>query len=154
MAEGLTSPAEATFWFVQGRILFLILHILGLACFSYIVAKRLQPMLRAQPDFQLDQPWKRLGLVAKYWFGQWRHPRYPGAGALHLLIFAGFILLAIRAFSLLILGVYPGFELPGGTYAIVTQYAATIVFLCMVAAAVRRLAFRPRRYAVPPGMKD
>src|ERR1051325_1644897 len=107
MTEGLISPAETTFWFVQGRILFLILHLLGLACFSYIVYQRLAPMLRAQRDFRFDQPATRLGLVAKYWFGQWRHPRYPGAGALHLLIFAGFLLLAVRAFSLLILRVSP-----------------------------------------------
>src|SRR5208283_1726700 len=38
---------------------------------------------------------------------------------------------------------------PGYFYDIVTDYAATIVFLCMVIAVIRRLVFRPARYAVP-----
>src|SRR5450631_1115311 len=32
---------------------------------------------------------------------------------------------------------------------LVTDYAATIVFLCMVIAVIRRLVFKPARYAVP-----
>ena len=37
----------------------------------------------------------------------------------------------------------------GEIYNIVTDYAATIVFLCMVIAVIRRLVFKPARYAVP-----
>ena len=37
----------------------------------------------------------------------------------------------------------------GPIYDIVTDYAATIVFLCMVVAVIRRLVFQPARYAVP-----
>ena len=37
----------------------------------------------------------------------------------------------------------------GHIYDIVRDYATTIVFLCMVVAAVRRLVFKPARYAVP-----
>jgi Fe-S oxidoreductase len=149
------SPAQTTWWLVPGWILFLAVHVLGLACFAYIVGRRLVPLIRAERDFRFDRPLLRLGRVAKYWLGQWRHPRYKGAGMLHILIFAGFIVLAARAFSLLILGVYPGFVMPGfsGTfghvYDIVRDYAATVVFLCMVVAAVRRIVFKPARYAVP-----
>jgi len=66
--------------------------------------------------------------------------RYPAAGILHILVFAGFILLATRAFSL-ILGVSDSFLATrsiGHIYDIVKDYAATIVFLCMVIAAIRR----------------
>ncbi len=138
-----------------GRTLFLLIHILGLLCFAYIVAKRLVPILRAQPDFRFDRPWTRLGRVFKFWLGQWRHPRYKGAGILHILIFAGFILLAARAFAVLIAGVSPAFVMPGlagktgELYEFVTDYAASVVFLCMLVAIVRRLVFRPARYAVP-----
>ncbi|MBZ5681514.1 MAG: 4Fe-4S dicluster domain-containing protein [Acidobacteriia bacterium] len=149
------SPARIAEWLVPGRSLFLAIHILGVACFSYIVARRLVPLFRAKRDFRFDRPLTRLGTVLKFWLGQWKHPRYKTAGIIHLLIFAGFILLAIRAFSVLLVGVsetlvMPGFsEGVGHTYNLVTDYAATIVFLCMVAAAIRRLVFKPARYAVP-----
>ena len=37
----------------------------------------------------------------------------------------------------------------GHIYDILTDYAATVVFLCMVVAVIRRLVFKPARYAVP-----
>jgi Fe-S oxidoreductase len=155
MVEALHSPAQTTYWLIQGQALFLTLHLLGVACFAYIVAKRLTPLFRGQRDFRFDRPLTRLGRVLKFWLGQWKHPRYKTAGTIHILIFAGFILLATRAFWVLILGVFPNFVMPGLSgeaghiYGIITDYAATIVFLCMVIAATRRLVFKPVRYEVP-----
>ena len=148
------SPAQITDWLVPGRNLFLTIHVLGVACFVYIVAKRLVPLIRAQRDFRLDHPLTRLAKVFKFWLGQWKHPRYRFAGTLHIVIFAGFILLALRAFSVLAVGT-EHFALPGlngrvgHLYDIITDYAATVVFLCMVVATLRRLVLRPARYAVP-----
>ena len=152
MLNGLQSPSNATYWFIQGRDLFLLIHVLGTLSFAYIVARRLQPLFRGERDFRLDRPVRRIGNVVQYWLGQWRHPRYRFAGIVHILIFAGFILLATRAFAL-ILGIADDSAAPtavGEVYSLVRQYATTIVFLCMVVAAVRRLLFRPARYAVPP----
>jgi Fe-S oxidoreductase len=151
MVEGIQSPIQATYWLMSGHTLFLVIHLLGLACFAYIIARRLTPLFRGESDFRFDRPWLRLGRVFKFWLGQWRHPRYRAAGVMHILIFAGFILLATRAFSL-VLGFSDSLVLPGAIgylYDIVKDYAATIVFLCMVIAAVRRLVFKPARYAVP-----
>jgi Fe-S oxidoreductase len=155
MVVGLQSPAEATFWLIQGQILFRIIPFLGTACFAYIVTRRLTPLIRAQRDLRFDRPLIRLARVFKFWLGQWKHPRYRFAGSIHILIFAGFILLATRAFTLLIQGASPNFVMPGlsgeagHVYGIITDYAATVVFLCMMIAAVRRVAFKPARYAVP-----
>jgi Fe-S oxidoreductase len=149
--EGLQSPAQATYWLVQGRILFLAINALGIACFAYIVAKRMTPLLRGQRDLRFDRPLQRLEKVLQFWLGQWKHPRYPGAGILHILVFAGFILLAARAFAL-ILGVSDNLAAPGNIahlYDIIKDYATTIVFFCMVILAIRRLVFKPARYAVP-----
>jgi Fe-S oxidoreductase len=152
---GIYDPQHVVDWLVPGRELFLALHVLGVACFIYIVSKRLVPLLRAQSDPRFDRPLVRLGRVLKFWLGQWKHPRYKFAGTLHILIFAGFILLALRAFSTLIVGVSENFVMPGLSgrtgqiYDLITDYAATVVFLCMVVAAVRRLVFKPARYAVP-----
>jgi Fe-S oxidoreductase len=155
MLEAMPSPAQTTYWLIPGRILFAIIPLLGLACFVYIIARRMTPLIRAERDFRFDQPLARLGKVLKFWLGQWKHPRYRTAGFIHILIFAGFILLAVRAFSLLIVGVDDNFVMPGlsGTaghiYDVVRDYAATVVFLCMVVAVVRRLVFKPARYVVP-----
>ncbi|MGB8011609.1 MAG: (Fe-S)-binding protein [Terriglobales bacterium] len=138
-----------------GRILFLLIHTLGVVAFAYIVAKRMVPLCRAERDFRFDHHWLRLGRVLKFWLGQWKQPRYRLAGTLHIFIFAGFILLAIRAFSVLIVGVSENFVMPGlagragAIYDLITDYAATIVFLCMAIAVIRRLVFKPARYAVP-----
>ena len=148
------SPSHAAEWMVDGRVLFLVIHILGLTSFAYIVTKRLTPLLRAQRDSRFDQPWRRMQNVLKYWLGQWRHPRYKTAGIMHILIFAGFILLATRAFSVMLMSISDRFALPESgalahAYGVVTNYATTIVFLCMVFAIVRRQTFKPARYAVP-----
>src|SRR5579862_774115 len=142
-------------WLAPGRILFLCLHLLGTICFVYIVARRIVPLVRAQCSPDLDRPFARAGNVLKYWFGQWKHPRYKLAGTLHILIFAGFILLAMRAFTVLIVGVSYDFVIPGFAgrtghlYEAATDYAATAVFLCMIFAIVRHAVFEPARYDVP-----
>ena len=113
------------------------------------------PSFAAESDLRFDQPLVRLGRVLKFWLGQWKHPRYKTAGIIHILIFAGFIVLAMRAFTVLIVGVSENFVMPGLSgragqiYDTITDYAATVVFLCMVVAVIRRLVFKPARYAVP-----
>src|SRR5215831_14867547 len=100
VGSGFDSVADASYWLVRGRELFLFLHLLGLTCFAYIVVRR-----RAQRDFRFDRPFERLGNVFQFWLVQWRHPRYRFAGILHILVFAGFLILASRAFALLAFGV-------------------------------------------------
>ncbi len=149
------SASQMTSGLVAGRNLFLTIHLLGVAGFAYIVAKRMVPLLRGECDFRFDHPFIRLERVLKFWLGQWKQPRYKLAGTLHIFIFAGFIVLALRAFTTLIVGVSQNFVMPGLSgragpiYDLVTDYAATIVFLCMVIAVIRRLVFKPARYAVP-----
>jgi len=153
--EGIQSVVQLTSYLVSGRALFVIIHILGVVCFAYIVAKRLVPLVRGQRDLRFDQPLVRLGRVLKFWLGQWKQPRYKTAGTIHIFIFAGFIVLAMRAFTTLIVGVSENFVMPGLSgkagpiYNTITDYAATVVFLCMVIAVIRRLVFKPARYAVP-----
>src|SRR5579859_604725 len=153
--EGVPFSPQLMSWLNQGHALFILVHVLGVVAFGYIVWRRLIPLLRGQRDLRFDHPLARLGNVFKYWLGQWKHPRYKFAGTLHIVIFAGFILLAMRAFTVLIVGVSPNFVMPGLSgrtgeiYDLVTDYAATVVFLCMVVAAGRRLIFKPARYAVP-----
>ncbi len=151
-----SSNPQAGSWLLSAQVLFVLIQVIGIAFFCYVVKKRLAPLLASERDFRFDRPWQRMQNVLRYWLGQWRHPRYAGAGAMHILIFAGFIVLALRSFTLLVAGMpgpISGLEETGGLahlYGMATDYAATIVFLCMIVAAVRRIVFKPARYAVPP----
>src|ERR1017187_9723876 len=155
MLEGIHSQGQATQWLIWGRILFFLIHVAGVSCFSFIVAKRLMPLLRGERDFRFDRPFTRFTRTLQFWFGQWRHPRYITAGTIHVFIFAGFLVLAVRTFSVLILGLSDNFGVPGLSgrpaqiYDIATDYAATVVLLCMIVAAIRRIVFKPARYDVP-----
>ncbi|HEX8926648.1 MAG TPA: (Fe-S)-binding protein, partial [Terriglobales bacterium] len=144
--------AEISSWFETGRVLFILIQVIGLASFFYIVVKRLQPLLAAESDIRFDRPATRFAVLLKFWLAQWKHLRYPGAGLLHILIFAGFVILAIRTFALLIVGPSGHVEYPGEIghlYNLLTDWAASVVFICVIVAAVRRIVFKPVRYAVP-----
>jgi Fe-S oxidoreductase len=153
--QSLSVTPQLVSWLSQGIVLFWLGHVLGVLCFAYIVARRMVPLMRAERDLRFDHPLGRFNNVLKYWFGQWKHPRYKAAGILHILIFAGFVVLALRAFTVLIVGVSYNFVIPGFSgvagqlYETVTDYAATIVFVCMIIAIVRRAVFKPARYEVP-----
>lgn len=147
-------------WLTPARILFLIIHILGLACFTYIAVKRIAPLVRGQRDVRFDRPLTRIGRVLQFWFAQWKHPRYRFVGIIHILIFAGFLILATRAFYLISFG-FPATFVAGEEasevvhgYGILTDWATTVVFICVVVAAIRRVAFKPARYAVPKRYGD
>jgi Fe-S oxidoreductase len=153
--KGMQSAVQVTSWLVTDRILFVIIPLLGVTCFSYIVAKRLVPLLRAESDLRFDRPWVRLGRVLKFWLGQWKQPRYLLAGVLHIILFIGFLVLLVHSFSLVMIGIVEHFVMPGfsgragDVYNLLKDYAATLVFLSVVIAAIRRVVFKPARYSVP-----
>lgn len=155
MAEFFHSPEQASYALLWLRILFTVIPVVGVLCFAYIIGRRLTPLVRAQRDFRFDRPWDRLQRVFQFWVAQWKHPRYMGAGTIHILVFACFLILAPRAFYLLIVGISEKFVISGvpaplaEAYDLTRQYAATLVFVCMVIFAVRRLVFKPARYAGP-----
>ncbi|HEV2425221.1 MAG TPA: heterodisulfide reductase-related iron-sulfur binding cluster [Terriglobia bacterium] len=150
------SPSQTTYWLISGKILFLTISVVGTGLFGYIVWKRLVPLiLHSAPDRRFDRAPARLKRVLKFWLGQWKQPRYFRAGGLHIVIFAGFLVLAARSISLIVLGASDGFVFPGFSGAIgrlydgVKDYAVTLVLLAVVIAAIRRGVFKPARYQVP-----
>jgi Fe-S oxidoreductase len=149
------SPATAVVAGVPAKVLFLLIPLVGLACFTWIMARRIAPLLRAAPDPRLERIPRRILLVLKLWLAQWRQPRYMLAGVLHIVVFFGFLILAARSTELVVLGFVDGFVLPGfdgafgAAYNVVKDIAATAVFLAVLILAVRRAFFKPARYAVP-----
>jgi Fe-S oxidoreductase len=144
--------SQAFYGSIPAPLLFLILRIIGTACFAYIAARRVLPLLRAQRDPRFDRPVARLLQLLKFWLGQWRHPRYKFAGILHILIFAGFLILVARVAAVMGMAFSDNFSLPflsGPVYDVLKDYAATVVFIAVAIAIVRRAFFMPARYAVP-----
>ncbi len=146
------SPATATIAGLPAIVLFVLIPLVGLACFAWIMARRIVPLLHAAPDSRLQRIPQRILLVLKIWLGQWRQPRYMLAGVLHIVVFFGFLILAARSTQLVIAGFVNGFVIPGfggAVYNVVKDIASTAVFVAVVILAVRRAFFKPARYAVP-----
>jgi len=155
MEPVLISPAKAFVFGIPTVIFSLIIPLAGVAVFTYIIALRLKPMVKAQPDFRFDRLWTRFVRMIKYALGQYRHPRYLDAGIIHITLFAGFVILALRSITLVLLGISDGYVLPGmggaagQVYMVLKDIAGTFVLIACVAALYRRLVIKPKRYAVP-----
>ena len=149
-------PASFKFFGIfPAAILSFVLPVIGIGLFAYIMVRRIAPLVRANPDNRFDHIGLRVKNLIFVWLGQMRQPRYMLAGVLHIAIFAGFLILSIRSTSLVIIGLSDGFVLPGfggflgDIYNFIKDYAATIVLIACIIAAVRRGIFKPGRYAVP-----
>jgi len=109
--------------------------------------------MNAAPDnSRLTRIPERIVTLLKIWLAQYRQPRYMFAGILHIAIFFGFLILLVRTASLVVIGFWADFGIPGfnsGPYVVIKDYAATIVFIACVIAAIRRGIFTPERYKVP-----
>jgi len=155
MELSLIAPAKASFLGIPTVIFSVLIPLIGIALFAYIIIKRLAPIIKAAPDYRFDRIPARILQLLKIWLVQYRQPRYMVAGVLHILIFFGFLILSARSTSLVMVGVFDGFVLPGfggmfgHVYNILKDYAATIVLIACIIAAIRRGIFKPERYAVP-----
>ena len=155
MKPVLISPAKAFVFGIPTVIFSLIIPLLGVAVFTYIIALRLKPMVKALPDHRFDRLWIRFVKMLKYALGQYRHPRYPDAGIIHITLFAGFVILALRSITLVLLGISDGYVLPGMSgaigqiYMVLKDIAGTLVLIACMAALYRRLVIKPKRYEVP-----
>ncbi len=155
MDFALIPPASGSFWFIPAWLIYTLIPVVGITLFIYIIVMRLKPMVLAAPDKPIKELPQRIFQVIRIWLLQYRHPRYMAAGVMHILLFAGFLLLGLRSLELMFVGIKPGFHLPGlgGTfgavYGVLRSYAATWVLVVAVWAMYRRLVVKPARYEVP-----
>ncbi|MBI4882359.1 MAG: (Fe-S)-binding protein [Planctomycetes bacterium] len=148
----LPAPAAQDLLGLPAPAFHLAMLVLAAAAFGFILWKRARLLLQGAPDPRLDRIGTRLARLLFLGFGQARQPRYPAAGVLHILIFAGFLILSLRSLTLLGEGFSAGFALPGlagragAAYASLKDWTALVVLACCVVAAVRRALFAPARY--------
>ncbi len=151
----LVSPAKFTLLGIPLSVFSLLIPIVGVAAFTYIMARRLAPLTKAAPDLRFNNVPMRIRNLLVVWLGQIKQPRYMTAGVIHIVIFAGFLILAIRSCSLVVIGLSDHFVMPGfggvigDIYNVLKDVAATCVLIACGAAAYRRGITKPKRYAVP-----
>jgi Fe-S oxidoreductase len=150
-------PALESYLGLPGYLLTLFILLAGLALFLYIIWKRLQLLRYANSDIRFDSLWQRFSDLVIYGILQWRQPRYLWIGILHIMIFWGFVVLALRTITLYGLGIIPGFTLPfmggllGDIYQVFKDVFEIIVLFACIAAILRRAIARPERYEFKHG---
>ncbi len=152
MQEAIPSIVQLTPQLIEVRGLVIAIQLLGIATFLFILYQRISPLRQAAADPRFENPGLRLQRTFQFWLAQWKQPRYPLAGILHIVLFAGFLVLSLRSISLVLLGFSEHWALPGSAsvlYNVVKDYAATLVFVSVIVAAIRRGIFKPARYSVP-----
>lgn len=155
MDFALIPPSNTTLLFIPAVLVYILIPLVGMTIFAYMIVNRIKPLRNAAPDDRSNHLSQRLIQLLKIWLLQQRHPRYLLAGVLHILLFAGFLLLGLRSFELIFVGIIPGFHMPGmdgifgQLYGIIRTYAATWVLVVALIAMVRRGIVQPARYAVP-----
>ncbi len=150
-------PAVERYLGIPGSFITLFILLIGLALFLYIIYKRLELLRSGKPDPRLDSLKQRFYDLIRYGILQWRQPRYLWIGILHIMIFWGFVVLALRSISLYALGIKAGFVLPlmggslGHLYSSLKDIFEIIVLFACIAAILRRAISRPSRYEFKHG---
>ncbi|MGC8605369.1 MAG: 4Fe-4S dicluster domain-containing protein, partial [Desulfomonilaceae bacterium] len=132
-----------------------IILFLSVSLFCYIMFRRIDLLRKATPDPRFSNISTRLLRSLVYGFGQWRQPRYLGAGILHILLFAGFIILSLRSLTLIGRGFSSTFHIPfltgslGFAYESLKDYTVLVVLIVCIVAIIRRAVFHPARYDHP-----
>jgi Fe-S oxidoreductase len=155
MDVALISPAKTMLFALPAVVVYTAIPVIGIALFGYLIYSRLKPLLKAAPDPRANKLPQRTAQLLKIWLLQQRHPRYLAAGVLHILLFAGFLILGLRSLEMIFVGIVPDFSMPGlngvlgNLYGVLRTYAATWVLVVALIAMVRRGIVQPARYAVP-----
>ncbi|AFM24764.1 (Fe-S)-binding protein [Desulfomonile tiedjei] len=153
----LLEPADLPLAGIPAPTVAAVILVGAVSFFCYVMYRRMDLLRKLMPDFRFDDIGARVRMLVIYGFGQLRQPRYLGAGILHILLFAGFILLSLRSLTLIGRGFSTGFHLPGLTgtpgfvYESLKDYTVLIVLAVCVICMIRRAVFKPARYDHPGG---
>ncbi|GAB4380379.1 MAG: heterodisulfide reductase-related iron-sulfur binding cluster [Calditrichia bacterium] len=88
-------PTREIYWNISGVVWMYGLFLIALLIFSWKFYQRYRLWKLGFPEHRLDQLGKRLNLLLKYALGQGRVIKEKYAGIMHLLIYAGFVILFI-----------------------------------------------------------
>jgi Fe-S oxidoreductase len=127
----------------------------ALACFAWTMFRRIAPLRALRRDDRLDRPGERAATLLRFGLGQSRlvDPEERGPGVLHVLVFAAFVVLALRTITLFGVGFSPAFHLPllgehqplGRVYLLVKDLVVLGALVGVGGFLWRRLVTRPDR---------
>ncbi len=90
-----------------------VLLVVSLSCFTWLMTPRMKLLWAAKPEQRFDQIPERLKGTLKFAIGQWRMAREPIAGAAHIMIFSGFMVLTLATITHIAHAYDHDFYLPG-----------------------------------------
>jgi Fe-S oxidoreductase len=129
------------------------LIVVAFGSFAFTMLRRLAPLVALREDDRLHNPRERIAGLLRFGFGQRRmvDPEARGPGLLHVVIFAAFLVLALRTVTLFGMGFARGFHLPflGPDSPIGTAYGL-LKDLMLFGALLASLAFLWRRAVTRP----
>ncbi|WP_242344196.1 heterodisulfide reductase-related iron-sulfur binding cluster [Anaeromyxobacter terrae] len=129
--------------------------VFALAFFAFTMLRRLAPLLALRRDDRISRTGERLATLLRYGLGQKRlvDPEERGPGLLHVVIFAAFLVLALRTVTLFGMGFAEGFHLPllapeaplGLVYGFVKDLVVLAALVGVAGFLWRRLVTKPDR---------
>ncbi|HET9598418.1 MAG TPA: (Fe-S)-binding protein [Anaeromyxobacteraceae bacterium] len=132
-----------------------LLLLVGAAFFGWTMVRRVVPLLALRREDRLDRPGERVAGLLRFGIGQRRlvDPEERGPGLLHVLVFAAFLVLALRTVTLFGMGFAEGFHLPllapesplGRGYAFVKDVMVLLALVAVGGFLWRRLVTKPDR---------
>ena len=142
-------PTQGLVLGLPGRVAFGLLVLAAIVAFTYSMSRRVRVPLAGRPDDRFTRIPERVWRTFQYAFAQKRMFRDFYAGAFHILIFSGFVVLTVRTVELVVEGLLPGFALlpgrAGDVYTLAKDVFEVLVLVGVAMAVFRRLFARPRR---------
>ncbi|HET8733131.1 MAG TPA: 4Fe-4S dicluster domain-containing protein, partial [Anaeromyxobacteraceae bacterium] len=136
-------------------VLTALMLLVAAAIFAFTMTRRVVPLLALRRDDRTDHAADRLRNLLRFGFGQKRlvDPEERRPGVMHVVIFAAFLVLAIRTITMFGMGFSEGFHLPllgpgsalGDVYAFVKDVMVLAALVAVAGFVWRRLVTKPDR---------
>jgi len=101
-----------SFLSIPGVVWFWVLTVIGVGALVISLSRRFQLLRAGRPEKRFDRLGERFKHVLVYAFGQKKMFDDPVAGFYHVLIFYGFLVVSLRTVSMVLEGLFAGWELP------------------------------------------
>ena len=97
---------------VPGVVWFWVITVLSVGAVAWSLSRRFQVLTAGRPEARFDRLGERFKHMMVYAIGQKRMFDDPFAGLYHLLIFYGFLVVSLRTVTMVVEGLFAGWELP------------------------------------------
>jgi Fe-S oxidoreductase len=139
----------------MGPIITAVMLLVAGGFFAFTMLRRIAPLFALRRENRLDRPAERVAGLLRFGFGQRRmvDPEERRPGVLHVIIFAAFLVLALRTITLFGMGFAEGFHLPlltpdaplGRAYGFLKDVMVLLALVASLAFLWRRLVTKPDR---------